>query len=109
MPVTMVTGMHHNEQPGDLEAGEGAHMTVMFTSTYTLNSRKVGDAVKKHWHVLSSEPVLPSEFKNSPLVAITVINWSMPTASHKRKSARLFHALFQMVAIHAEVAHSATM
>ena len=25
--VTMVTGVRHNEQPGDLEAGEGAHMT----------------------------------------------------------------------------------
>ena len=27
MRVTMVTGVHHNEQPGDLEAGEGAHVT----------------------------------------------------------------------------------
>jgi hypothetical protein len=26
--ITMVTGVHHNEQPGDLEAGEGAHETV---------------------------------------------------------------------------------
>ena len=25
--VTMVTSVHHNEQPGDLEAGEGAHLT----------------------------------------------------------------------------------
>ena len=25
--VTMVTGVHLNEQPGDLEAGEGAHVT----------------------------------------------------------------------------------
>ena len=28
MHVTMVTGVHHNEQPGDLEAGEGAQVTV---------------------------------------------------------------------------------
>ena len=28
MRITMVTGVRHNEQPGDLEAGEGAHMTV---------------------------------------------------------------------------------
>ena len=27
MRLKMVTGVHHNEQPGDLEAGEGAHMT----------------------------------------------------------------------------------
>ena len=27
MRVTIVTGVCHNEQPGDLEAGEGAHMT----------------------------------------------------------------------------------
>ena len=27
--VTMVTGVCHNEQPGDLEAEEGAHMTKM--------------------------------------------------------------------------------
>ena len=35
MRVTMVTGVLHNEQPGDLEAGEGgAHVTVLvFTST----------------------------------------------------------------------------
>ena len=26
--VTMVTGVRDNEQPGDLEAGEGAHVTV---------------------------------------------------------------------------------
>ena len=26
--VTMVTGVCHDEQPGDLEAREGAHMTV---------------------------------------------------------------------------------
>ena len=25
----MVTGVRHNEQPGDLEAGEGAHGTVL--------------------------------------------------------------------------------
>ena len=25
--VMMVTGVHQNEQPGDLEAGEGAHVT----------------------------------------------------------------------------------
>ena len=25
--VTMVTGVRHNEQPGNLEAGEGAHVT----------------------------------------------------------------------------------
>ena len=42
--------------------------SVMFTTTYTLNSRKVGDAVKKHWHILSSGPVLPAEFKNPPLI-----------------------------------------
>jgi hypothetical protein len=87
-------------------------MTVMFTTTYTLNSCKVGDAVKKHWHVLSSEPALPAEFKNQPLireVAIYAIIWPMPTASHKRKSARLFHALFRMVATHAEVAQGATI
>ena len=27
MRVTMVTGVRHNEQPGDLETGEGAHVT----------------------------------------------------------------------------------
>ena len=42
--------------------------SVMFTTTYTLNSRKVGDAVKKHWHVLSSDPALPAEFRNPPLI-----------------------------------------
>jgi hypothetical protein len=26
--ATMVTGVRHNEQPGDLEAGEGAHVTM---------------------------------------------------------------------------------
>jgi hypothetical protein len=26
--VTMVTGVRHNEQPGELEAGEGAHVTI---------------------------------------------------------------------------------
>ena len=26
--VTMMTGVRHNEQPGDLEAGEGAHVTT---------------------------------------------------------------------------------
>ena len=25
--VTMVTGVHHHKQPGDLKAGEGAHVT----------------------------------------------------------------------------------
>ena len=30
-PYTMVTGVRHNEQPGDLEAGEGAHVTVSLT------------------------------------------------------------------------------
>jgi hypothetical protein len=29
MCVTMVTGVRHYEQPGDLEAGEGAHVTNM--------------------------------------------------------------------------------
>ena len=29
MHVTMMTGVRHNEQPGDLEAGEGAHVTAM--------------------------------------------------------------------------------
>ena len=42
--------------------------SVMFTATYTLNWRKVGDAVKKHGHVLSSDPALPAEFKNPPLI-----------------------------------------
>jgi hypothetical protein len=42
-------------------------------------------------------------------VAIYAINWFMQTANHKRKSARLFHALFQMVAINAEDAYSATI
>jgi hypothetical protein len=28
MRVTLVTGVCHNEQPGDLEAGEGAHPKV---------------------------------------------------------------------------------
>jgi hypothetical protein len=42
-------------------------------------------------------------------VAIYAINWFMPTASHRRKSARLFYALYQMVAINAEDAHSATI
>ena len=28
MRVTMVTGVRHNEQPGDLEAGVGAQVTV---------------------------------------------------------------------------------
>ena len=28
MRVTMVTVVHHNEQPGDLKAGEGAHVTL---------------------------------------------------------------------------------
>ena len=27
--VTMVTGVCHNEQHGDLEAGEGAHVTIL--------------------------------------------------------------------------------
>ena len=27
--VTMVTGVGHNEHPGDLEAGEGAHVTPL--------------------------------------------------------------------------------
>ena len=27
MRVTLVTGVRPNEQPGDLEAGEGAHVT----------------------------------------------------------------------------------
>ena len=27
MRVTLVTGVRHNEQPGDLEAGEGADVT----------------------------------------------------------------------------------
>ena len=29
MIVTLVTGVRHKEQPGDLEAGEGAHVTVV--------------------------------------------------------------------------------
>ena len=29
--VTTVTGVRPNEQPGDLEAGEGAHVTVVMT------------------------------------------------------------------------------
>ena len=33
--VTMVTGVRHNEQPGDLEAGEGAHVTVPPSSCKT--------------------------------------------------------------------------
>ena len=37
----------------------------MFTTTYTLNS---GDVVKKHWHILSSDPTWPAEFKNPPLI-----------------------------------------
>ena len=28
MRVTMVTGVRHNEHPGDLETGEGAHVTI---------------------------------------------------------------------------------
>ena len=28
MRVTLVTGVRHNEQPGDLEAEEGAHVTL---------------------------------------------------------------------------------
>ena len=27
MCITMVTGVHHKEYPGDLEAGEGEHVT----------------------------------------------------------------------------------
>ena len=33
MRVTMVTGVRHNEQPGDLEAREGAHVTVGSTES----------------------------------------------------------------------------
>ena len=32
MRVTMVTGVRHKEQPGDLEAREGAHMTIVVTA-----------------------------------------------------------------------------
>jgi hypothetical protein len=28
----------------------------------------VGDAFKKHWHILSSDPALPAELKNPPLI-----------------------------------------
>jgi hypothetical protein len=42
--VTMVTVVRHNEQPGDLEAGEGAHVTnakVLFCYVvYTLSLGK---------------------------------------------------------------------
>ena len=72
--------------------------SVMFITTYTLNSRKVGNAVKKHWHILSSDPVLPAELKNPPLIVY-----------RRRQSARPFYALYQMVAINAENAHSATI
>ena len=60
-------------------------------------AKKVGDVVKKHWlcrlnlnihHVLCIGEV-----------AIYAINWFMPTASHKRKLAKLFYALCQMVAM----------
>ena len=40
----------------------------MFTTTYTLNSQNLGDAVKKHWYVLSSDPAWRAEFKNPPLI-----------------------------------------
>lgn len=50
--------------------GNEPEHSVMFTTTYTLNSREVGDAVKKHWHILSSDPALPAEFKNPPLICV---------------------------------------
>ena len=43
-------------------------LSVMFTTTYTLNSRKVGGVDKKHWHILLSDPALPAEYKNPPLI-----------------------------------------
>ena len=35
MRVPLVTGVRPNEQPGDLEAGEGAHVTVAFGQVTT--------------------------------------------------------------------------
>ena len=33
MQITLVTGVRPNEQPGDLEAGEGAHVTKILTES----------------------------------------------------------------------------
>lgn len=74
----------------------------------------VHNYIKKHWHVLSSGPALPSEFKNPPLIVYRRgRNWRNKlvhaNCQPQRKSARLFYSLFQMVAINAEVTHSATI
>ena len=41
MCLTMVTGVRHNEQPGDLEAGEGAHVTYIYTYRERGNAREL--------------------------------------------------------------------
>ena len=39
MCVAMVTGVHHNEQPGDLDPGEGAHMSRVRPRVFPLPGR----------------------------------------------------------------------
>ena len=40
--VTMMTGARHNEQPGDLEPGEGAHVTVVYLNIKLLSNAETG-------------------------------------------------------------------
>ena len=83
----------------------------MFTTTHALNLRKLEDAVKKHYNVLSSEPALPAEFKNPPLIVCrrgcNVRDKLARANCQPQKKTRLFYAPYRTVAINAEVAHSA--
>ena len=50
--VTMVTGVRHNEQPGDLEAGEGTHVTL---SKDVCRQRKILKKIVHMSHVTTSQ------------------------------------------------------
>ena len=42
---------------------------IVLTTTFSPMSQSIKDAVKKHWHILSSDPIVGHEFINPPIFA----------------------------------------